>query len=83
MRQQRVGEPVRGLAQPAERDVLDRPVGAHVQDREPTRIGLRPLVADIDADVVTGELRPAKLAVERIVVVDIRQHERVLAAARN
>ena len=73
VRCERVGEPVRFLAQPAERDVLDA-VRAHVKDREPARIGVGPLVADIDADVVAGKLRPAEFAIKPVVVVDRWKH---------
>ncbi len=75
---QRVCEPVGGLAQPAERDLFGLAVGADVQDREPAWVLRGPLVADIDADVVTGEFRPAEVTVKLIVVADVRQHEKVL-----
>ena len=42
VRGERVGEPVRGLAQPAERDLFGPAVRAHVQDREPVRHPARP-----------------------------------------
>ena len=78
VRRQRVGEPVGLLAQPAEADLFGPAVGADVEDREPVRIGLGPLVADIDADVVARKLRPAEFAVQLVVVADVRQHGKVL-----
>ena len=55
VRGQRVGEPVRGLAQPAVADVLARGRPARTCDeREPARLALRPAVADVDADIVTA-----------------------------
>ncbi len=77
----RIGEAVRGFAQPTEGDRLVRAVRAHVEDREPVGLACRPFVADVDADVVAVELRPAEFRVELVVIVDGRKHGKVPAGA--
>src|SRR5215470_1500080 len=64
---ERVGEPVRGLAQPAEADLVASAVGVHMQDREAPRISCGPAVAHLDAYVVACRNVPAKLRIERII----------------
>ena len=65
---ERVGEPVRRLAQSAVADLIDIAVGADVEDRSAARLARGPAVADVDADIVARRHAPAERAIERRVV---------------
>src|SRR4029077_13950425 len=54
--------------------VLVPAIGQDVQNGETIRLFLSPAVADIDADIVAGRHRPAKLAIKGVVVLDAGQH---------
>ena len=74
LRAQHVGETIGGFAQGAEADGLFAPVRMHMQDGEPRGIGVCPAVADIDADIVARRHLPAELAIDVVVIVEMRQH---------
>ena len=74
VRGKHVGEPVGGVLQPAEADLVGAAVGMHMQDREPPRLGRRPAVADIDADVVARGDPASGIAAELVVVADVGKH---------
>ena len=80
---ERIGEAIGGLTQPAVGNVLVRAIRAHVEDREPIGVVRGPLVADVDADVVMRKLRPAEFAIQCVIVVDGRKHEKSRLAWRN
>ena len=77
-----IGEPVRGLAQRAIGHLVDAAVGAHVEDGNAARFGLRPAVADVDADIVARRHLPAERTVERIVVARSGKHGGANIAAK-
>jgi hypothetical protein len=74
MRAQYVGQPIGGFAQPAVGDVFVASIGPRVQDGKTIGLILRPTVTDIDANILSGRHGPAKLTIERIVVLDAGQH---------
>jgi hypothetical protein len=57
---QHIGEPIRGIAQPAIADLVDVAVRAHIEDCGAARIEPRPAVADVDADIVARRHLPAE-----------------------
>src|ERR1044071_4468496 len=69
-----MGEPVRGLAQPAVAHLLRAAVRPDRDQREPAGIALSPAVADLDADVELRGDRPAELADQGLVAAAVRQH---------
>src|SRR5712675_1661943 len=71
---QRMGEPVRGLAQPAIGQVITAPVRPDMDEGELVRRDRRPAVAYLDPDIVGRRQLPAELPVERVVVAGFAQH---------
>ena len=71
---QHIGEPIGGLAQVSEADLVVPAVGPHMQNGEPARIGRRPAVADVDADIEPRRRRPAEGAIDGIVCIELGQY---------
>ena len=74
VRRERIGEPVRCLAQPAVAHVLRAAVLRHGDESELARVALGPAVADLDADIELRRHLPAELAVHFLVAAALRQH---------
>jgi len=74
VRRERIGQPVRGLAQPAVAHVLGAAVGTDCDQSQPAGIAVRPAVADLDADVELRGNGPAELADQGLVAAAFRQH---------
>ena len=75
LRAQHIGEAIGGVLQPAEGDVVVTAIRMHMHDRDAARIERRPAVADIHADIVIGRNLPAELAIELVVILDLRKHD--------
>ena len=74
VRRKRVGEPVRGVAQPAVADIARRAVRIDRDDRELARLARREAVAHGDADVELRWNLPAERSVDLVVIAARRQH---------
>src|SRR6202008_2115248 len=74
LRTQHIGETIGCFTQPAIGDLFVAPVRPRMQNGQAAGLLFSPPVANIDANIVAGRHRPAKLTIKRIVVLDARQH---------
>ena len=82
-RAQRIGEPVRLLAQSAICESLDAAISENLDDRDALRIARRPAVAAIDADIVARRNVPPERRAQFVVIVNVGHHGKRKLTRRN